>query len=236
MKHLGDICDINGAEIEPVDCISYGAPCQDLSVAGLRKGMQHEDRGDDETTRSGLFYEAIRVIKEMRDADKERGRTDDSVRPRWSIYENVPGALSSNKGEDWRCVLEATAKIIEEDAVIPEPPKSGWPYAGSIILEHGSMAWRITDAQHWGVAQRRKRVCLLADFNGFSAEQILFDPQYRRVSEGVQTDTSVGDPGRADRPEVQPLEPRVSGDTEPREQAGQGAAGDTAESFGESGE
>ena len=153
MKHLGDICKINGAEIEPVDCISYGAPCQDLSVAGLRKGMQHEDMGDEETTRSGLFYEAIRVIKEMRDAERNKGRADDAVRPRWSIYENVPGALSSNSGEDWRCVLEATAKIIEEDAVIPEPPKGGWPYAGSIILEHGSMAWRIPIGM--GVLQRQ---------------------------------------------------------------------------------
>lgn len=229
MIHLGDICKINGAEIEPVDCISYGAPCQDLSVAGLRKGMQHEDMGDEETTRSGLFYEAIRVIKEMRDAERNKGRADDAVRPRWSIYENVPGALSSNSGEDWRCVLEATAKIIEEDAVIPEPPKGGWPYAGSIILEHGSMAWRITDAQHWGVAQRRKRVCLLADFNGFSAEDILFDPQYRRVSEGVQAGASVGDIGGS-RPEVQSVSESVSGNSEQSEQEGQGAAGDTSES------
>lgn len=227
MKHLGDICNINGAEIEPVDCITYGAPCQDLSVAGKRAGLAGE--------RSGLFYEAIRIIKEMRDAERKNGRADDAVRPRWSIYENVPGALSSNKGEDWRCVLEATAQIIEKDAVIPEPPKSGWPYAGSIILEHGSLAWRITDAQHWGVAQRRKRVCLLADFNGFSAEDILFDPQYRRVSEGVQTDTSVGDTVGS-RPEVQSVSESVSGDTEPSEQERQGAAGDTSESLGESGE
>lgn len=222
MKHLGDITKINGAEIEPVDVVCAGSPCQDLSVAGKRAGLAGE--------RSGLFMEQMRIIREMREHDEQLGRTDEYIRPRYMVWENVPGALSSNKGEDFRCVLEETAKIIEEDAIIPGPPKGGWPYAGSIILEHGSMAWRITDAQHWGVAQRRKRVCLLADFNGFSAEQILFDPQYRRVSEGVQTDTSVGDPGRADRPEVQPLEPRVSRDTEPSKQERQGTSRDTSES------
>ena len=97
MKHLGDITKIDGHEIQPVDVVTFGAPCQDLSVAGLRKGMKHESQGDEETTRSGLFYEAVRIIKEIRENDiRNNGRTDVLVRPRWAIYENVPGALSSN--------------------------------------------------------------------------------------------------------------------------------------------
>lgn len=124
MKHLGDVCKINGAEIEKVDCITFGAPCQDLSVAGKRAGMKHEDMGDDETTRSGLFYEAVRIIKEMREDDINNGRTVNSARPRYAVYENVPGALSSNRnelgsGEDFRCVLEALAQVIQEDVCIP---------------------------------------------------------------------------------------------------------------------
>lgn len=98
MRHLGDVTKINGAEIEPVDIITFGAPCQDLSVAGLRKGMKHEGHGDGETTRSGLFFEAIRIIKEMRNADRKRGRAGELIRPRYAIYENVPGAYSSNLG------------------------------------------------------------------------------------------------------------------------------------------
>lgn len=117
MKHLGDVCKINGAEIEPVDCITAGSPCQDLSVAGKRAGLEGE--------RSGLFMEQIRIIKEMRHADEQRGRTDEFIRPRYMVWENVPGALSSNKGEDFRCVLEETARIIQEDADIPGPPKGG---------------------------------------------------------------------------------------------------------------
>lgn len=117
MVHLGDITKINGAEIEPVDCITAGSPCQDLSVAGKRAGLEGE--------RSGLFMEQIRIIKEMRKADEQRGRTDEFIRPRYMVWENVPGALSSNKGEDFRCVLEETARIIQEDADIPGPPKGG---------------------------------------------------------------------------------------------------------------
>ena len=119
MRYLGDVCKINGTEIEKVDCITFGAPCQDLSVAGKRAGMKHEDMGDDETTRSGLFYEAVRIIKEMREDDINDGRATDSARPRYAVYENVPGALSSNKGEDFRCVLEALAQVIQEDVCIP---------------------------------------------------------------------------------------------------------------------
>ena len=114
MKHLGDITKINGADIEPVDVITAGSPCQDLSVAGKRAGLEGE--------RSGLFMEQIRIIKEMREHDRRTNhRSDEFIRPRYMVWENVPGALSSNKGEDFRCVLEETAKIVQEDAVIPRP-------------------------------------------------------------------------------------------------------------------
>ena len=122
MKHLGDISKINGVEIEPVDIITFGSPCQDLSVAGKRAGLKHESNGDEETTRSGLFMEAVRIIKEMRDATN-------GVYPRFALWENVPGAFSSNKGEDFRIVLEELIKIAEPDAVMPEVPKKGWAYA-----------------------------------------------------------------------------------------------------------
>ena len=117
MIHLGDITKINGADIEPVDCVTAGSPCQDLSVAGKRAGLDGE--------RSGLFMEQIRIIKEMRKADYERLGTNHLVRPRYMVWENVPGALSSNKGEDFRCVLEETARIVQEDAVIPRSPRGG---------------------------------------------------------------------------------------------------------------
>ena len=167
MIHLGDITQINGAEIEPVDVVTAGSPCQDLSIAGKnRKGLAGE--------RSGLFMEQMRVIKEMRNADEKRGRTNEFIRPRYLVWENVPGALSSNKGEDFRCVLEEIAKVVEEDAVIPEPPKEGWHYSGCVMGDGWSIAWRIHDAQFWGVPQRRKRIALVADFGGRSAAEILF--------------------------------------------------------------
>ena len=175
MIHLGDITKINGAEIEPVDCITAGSPCQDLSVAGKRAGLEGE--------RSGLFMEQIRIIKEMRQADEQRGRTDEFIRPRYMVWENVPGALSSNRGEDFRCVLEETARIVDKDADIPGSPKGGWPSAGCILGDGWSIAWRIHDAQFWGVPQRRKRIALVADFGGRSAAEILF------VRKGLSRDT-----------------------------------------------
>ena len=176
MKHLGDITKINGAEIEPVDVVTAGSPCQDLSVAGKRAGLEGE--------RSGLFMEQIRIIKEMRENDRRRNqRTDEYIRPRYMVWENVPGALSSNKGQDFKCVLEETAKIVQEDAVIPEPPKGGWPYSGCILGDGWSIAWRIHDAQFWGVPQRRKRIALVADFGGGSAPEVLF------VRKGLSRDT-----------------------------------------------
>lgn len=167
MIHLGDITKINGAEIEPVDCITAGSPCQDLSVAGKRAGLEGE--------RSGLFMEQIRIIKEMREHDRNNGRTDEFIRPRYMVWENVPGAFSSNKGEDFRCVLEETAKVAEMDAVIPGPPKGKWSKSGAIMGDGWSIAWRVHDAQFWGVPQRRKRIALVADFGGNTAPEILFE-------------------------------------------------------------
>lgn len=168
MKHLGDISKINGTEIEPVDIITFGSPCQDLSVAGKRAGLKHENNGDDETTRSGLFMEAVRIIKEMRE------KTDGKY-PRYAVWENVPGAFSSNKGEDFRIVLEEIIKIVEASAVMPEVPQFGWPYADSYCGDGWSVAYRVFDAQYWGVPQRRRRIYLVADFGGQRAREILFE-------------------------------------------------------------
>ena len=167
MKHYGDVSKINGAEVEPVDIISFGSPCQDLSVAGKRAGMKHEDNGDDETTRSGLFMEAIRIIKEMRKATN-------GVYPRFAIWENVFGAFSSNKGEDFRKVLEEFVKVVEPSAEMPPAPKGGWAYADIIVGDGWSIAYRTVDAQYWGVPQRRRRIYLVADFRDESAFEILF--------------------------------------------------------------
>ena len=168
LKHLGDIRKINGAEIEPVDIVSFGSPCQDLSTAGKRAGLKHEDNGDDETTRSGLFMEAVRIIKEMR--EKTNGEY-----PRFAVWENVPGAFSSNKGEDFRIVLEELVKIVEPTAVMPEVPRFGWAYADSYCGDGWSLAYRVFDAQYWGVPQRRRRIYLVADFGGQFAREVLFE-------------------------------------------------------------
>jgi len=176
MKHLGDIKDINGAEIEPVDIITFGSPCQDLSIAGKRAGLEGK--------RSGLFMEALRVIKEMR--EKTNGKY-----PRRIIWENVDGAFSSNEGEDFRIVLEEIANISAEKRIsIPRPPaKDGnviWESAGAIMGDSWSLAWRTMDAQYWGVPQRRKRIFLVADFTGQCAGEILFKP------EGLSRNTAEG--------------------------------------------
>ena len=167
MKHLGDISKVNGAEIEPVNVITFGSPCQDLSVAGKRAGLKHEDNGDDETTRSGLFMEAVRIIKEMRKAT-------DGEYPRFAVWENVPGAFSSNNGEDFRIVLQELIKVTDPYAVVPEVPKKGWAYADCFSGDGWSIAYRVFDAQYWGVPQRRRRIYLVADFRGGCAEEILF--------------------------------------------------------------
>lgn len=167
MKHLGDVSKVKGGEIEPVDIITFGSPCQDMSIAGKRAGLKHADMGDDETTRSGLFLEAIRIIKEMREATN-------GVYPRYAIWENVPGAFSSNRGEDFRTVLEEFIRVKEKDAVMPAVPQAGWAYADCISGDGWSIAYRVFDAQYWGVPQRRCRIYLVADFRDECAQEILF--------------------------------------------------------------
>lgn len=161
MKHLGDITKIHGDQIEPVDCITFGSPCQDLSIAGRRAGLAGE--------RSGLFMEAVRIIKEMRSSTN-------GLYPTFAIWENVPGAFSSNGGEDFRAVLEELARVEQPDASIPRPPKRGrWSKAGAIAGNGWSLAWRQLDAQYCGVPQRRKRIALVVDFGGQRAAEILFE-------------------------------------------------------------
>lgn len=162
MKHLGDITKIHGDQIEPVDCITFGSPCQGLSMAGKRLGF------DD--NRSVLFLDAARIIKEMRTATN-------GMYPTFAIWENVPGAFSSNGGEDFRAVLEELARVEEPNASIPRPSGRGgrWSKAGAIAGNGWSLAWRQLDAQYWGVSQRRKRIALVVDFGGQRAAEILFE-------------------------------------------------------------
>lgn len=190
--HVGDITKLNGAELPPVDIITGGSPCQDLSVAGARAGLAGE--------RSGLFMEQIRVVKEMRDADERRGRTAHTVRPRYMCWENVPGAFSSAGGEDFRIVLEEIVRIKDGSCSVPRPDSGRWESAGAIILGNQfSLAWRVMDAQFWGVAQRRKRIFLVADFAGRSAIQILFEqdrlPGYPAPGGGPGQGTPASAPG-----------------------------------------
>lgn len=161
MIHLGDITKIHGDQIEPVDCITFGSPCQDLSIAGRRAGLAGG--------RSGLFVDAVRIIREMRKATN-------GMYPTFAIWENVPGAFSSNGGEDFRAVLEELASVEQPDAIVPRPPRGGrWSKAGAIAGAGWSLAWRQLDAQHWGVPQRRKRIALVVDFAGGRAGEILFE-------------------------------------------------------------
>ena len=170
MKHYGDITKINGHDVPIVDIVTGGSPCQDLSVAGKRAGLAGE--------RSGLFMEQIRLIKEMREHDRANHGADVDIRllrPRFMVWENVPGAFSSNGGEDFRAVLEETAKIADKNAIIPRLPGGKWSHAGAIMGNGWSIAWRVHDAQFWGVPQRRKRIALVADFGGERAPEILFE-------------------------------------------------------------
>lgn len=176
MKHYGDVTKMHGGEVESVDIITFGSPCQDMSVAGKRAGLGG--------SRSNLFYEAVRIVKEMRCATNGQ-------KPRWLCWENVPGAFSSNGGADFKAVLESICKIKDEELSVPEYAK--WESAGEIVGNHFSVAWRVLDAQFWGVPQRRKRIFLVADLAGGSAGQILFEseglsgytPQSFRAWEGA---------------------------------------------------
>lgn len=192
MLHLGDITKIDGAAVEPVDIICGGSPCQDLSVAGKQAGLHNGER-------SHLFFEMTRIIKQMREATNGKY-------PRYIIWENVPGAFSSNKGKDFLAVLQAFAEIADPDIYVPEPKQKAhgkglaWKYAGFVAGDGWSIAWRTVDAQYWGVPQRRRRIYLVADFAGECADEILFE----RTG--------------------------VSGDSEPRREARQETAGDTRRS------
>lgn len=176
LKHLGDISTVSGTDIEPVDIITFGSPCTDMSVAGRRAGLDGQQ--------SCLFYQAIRIVKEMRCATN-------GEYPRFIVWENVPGAFSSNKGADFKAVLEAVCSVAcnatkAEGISVPEPTKGKWSSAGSIVADGFSLAWRVLDAQFWGVPQRRKRIYLVADFAGGSAGKILFE------SEGVSGYSAAG--------------------------------------------
>ena len=190
MKHYGDVSQMRGADLPPVDIITFGSPCQDMSIAGRRDGL--------DGSRSSLFYEAIRIVKEMR--EKTNGE-----KPRFIVWENVPGAFSSNKGQDFKAVLEAVIGVKEPVAQVPAPDKRGWPNADYYVGDGWSVAYRVLDAQWWGVPQRRARIFLVADFAGQSAPEILFE------SEGV------------------------SGYTPQGFRSWQGAAGDSSEGSGETG-
>ena len=159
MKHYGDISTLDGGKIEPVDIITFGSPCTDMSVAGKRAGLDGQQ--------SVLFYEAIRIVKEMRCATNGKY-------PRFIVWENVPGAFSSNKGEDFKAVIEAVIGVVEPNAEVPMPEKAKWPYADCYMGDGWSVAYRTFDAQFWGVPQRRKRIYLVADFAGRGAFEILF--------------------------------------------------------------
>lgn len=169
MVHLGDITKMSGYTIPPVDVITFGSPCQDLSIAGKRAGMAGE--------RSRLLSEAVRIIREMRYATF-------GAYPKYAVWENVPGAFSSNKGEDFHAVLQSLCRVIDPDATIPRPTDARggikWPRAGAILADHYSLAWRTMDAQHWGVPQRRLRISLVLDLTGGRAGEILFEPESLR--------------------------------------------------------
>ena len=173
MRHLGDIHSVSGAEIEPVDIITFGSPCTDMSVAGKRAGLEGKQ--------SVLFYEAIRIIREMRN-------TTHGKYPRFIVWENVPGAFSSNKGEDFCAVLTAIVQTAEPEAEVPAPDKKGWPYADVLLGNGWSVAYRTVDAQYFGVAQRRRRIYLVADFGSERAGEVLFE------REGVSRDFAPGFP------------------------------------------
>ena len=193
MKHYGDITKIHGWDLEPVDVVTGGSPCQDLSVAGKRAGLDGE--------RSGLFMEQIRIVKEMRERDRRLGIPVHLCRPRYVIWENVPGAFSSNQGKDFQAVLTEFVRIAEPEAPdVPLPAKGKWNKSGT-IMGYGtdgipfSIAWRLHDAQFWGVPQRRKRIALVADFAGLSGSEVLFERKGMRWYPESGSETRKGTSG-----------------------------------------
>lgn len=229
MIHLGDVTKIKGGEAPIVDVIVGGSPCQDLSVAGTRSGLDGE--------RSGLFMEQIRIIKEMREKDREDGRAAEFVRPRWMVWENVVGAFSSGKpkGADFQRVLTEIVRVVEPNAPDVPMPDKGWPKAGCIYDDMGrwSVAWRTHDAQYFGVAQRRRRIALVADFAGLQAPEVIFDPQYRRKSETQEPAETVGDTGRKSKRKVLAESESLFGDSKESAEEGQGTSCSIEGSVGE---
>lgn len=182
MMHLGDIRSIRGADVPGVDVVTGGSPCQNLSLAGNRTGLQGEE--------SGLFLEQIRLFKEMRDASRANGIVR---KPRFLVWENVRGALSCNEGEDFRRVLTEIVHIAEPDAIVPRSPRGeGWTSSGAILGGGWSLAWRVHDAQFWGVPQRRARVAVVADFGGQSSAEILFERKGLRGDFGASAKAREG--------------------------------------------
>jgi len=180
VKHYGDVSALDGAKLEPVDVITFGSPCQDMSVAGRRAGLDGE--------RSGLFHQAIRIIREMREATH-------GEKPRFIVWENVPGAFSSNGGRDFKAVLDEVIRVKEPDASVPTPDKGRWRHADLFLGDGWSVAYRVLDAQYWGVAQRRRRVFLVADFGSERAGEILFDRKGMPGDTGSRCEARKGDPG-----------------------------------------
>lgn len=202
MKHLGDITLIDGSKIEPVDVITFGSPCQDLSIAGKRAGLAGQ--------RSGLFMEAVRIIKQMQEATN-------GEYPKYAVWENVPGAFSSNKGKDFLAVLEELIRIKEPAISLPEPPNSKWSKTGGVSGNGWSLAWRTVDAQYWGVPQRRLRISLVLDLTGGRAGEILFEPESLRghfapsITPGQATAGAVENgAGTADRTDAIPINLQIA--------------------------
>lgn len=195
VKHYGDVSALHGSKLEPVDIITFGSPCQDMSIAGRRAGLDGE--------RSGLFHQAIRIIKEMREATNGKY-------PRYCVWENVPGAFSSNGGEDFRAVLEAVIGVKEEGIEVPAPADHRWPKADVYLGDGWSVAYRVLDAQYWGVPQRRSRIYLVGDFAGGSAGEVLFKseglsgytPQGFRAWEGAAGGAEEGAGEAGGRPDA----------------------------------
>lgn len=211
MIHLGDITKIDGAKIPPVDVITGGSPCQDLSVAGGRAGLAGE--------RSGLFMEMVRIVKEMRSA------TANSIRclPRYLVWENVAGALSSNNGEDFRAVLEETARIADPSANVPRPDGK-WSNCGSILGNGYSISWSLHDAQWWGVPQRRKRLCMVCDLDGLTAPDIIFSPELRGEAERTRAEQADRHTREKSKSEILPEREGVQRDLEEGGETGERTA------------
>lgn len=170
MKHLGSVSEVDGSKVDPVDVVTFGSPCQDLSVAGKQAGIHEGER-------SNLFFEAIRIIREMRESTN-------GEYPKFAVWENVPGAFSSGKGRDFQAVLQAFADLCQPGTDVPFPAKTGWKHAGLVMGtdQKWSFAWRLFDAQYWGVPQRRKRIYAVCSFHDGRAGELLFDYHADRMT------------------------------------------------------